>query len=149
MTLKPNNENTNCLVACDSETVNRGGCACHNRIIYKTMRLLFYKTDENRWYVDLPEWKGSKADLEMVAGADVMLEYLSEGKRNVWLYVSEYCIEFSHNIKLIKEADDLGGGAYYLMPTFKGSAIDLKIWLCDVTKYVFGYFPENIYLWQD
>jgi len=33
-------------------------------------KLKFYKEADERWYVELPEWEGSKADLEMVAGAD-------------------------------------------------------------------------------
>jgi hypothetical protein len=39
--------------------------------------LRFYRTTEDRWYIDLPEWKGSIADLEMIEGADTMLDKLS------------------------------------------------------------------------
>lgn len=28
----------------------------------------FYKEETHRWYVDLPEWEGPKAALEMVDG---------------------------------------------------------------------------------
>lgn len=52
-------------------------------------KLKFYKEADERWYVELPEWKGSKADLEMVAGADTMLNYMSEGEDHINLYLSE------------------------------------------------------------
>ena len=41
------------------------------------MILNFYKEETNRWYVDLPCWSGLKEDLEMVEGADLMLDILS------------------------------------------------------------------------
>ena len=40
----------------------------------------FYKEETGRWYVDLPEWEGEKAELEMVLGADTFLEILSQGE---------------------------------------------------------------------
>ncbi len=39
-------------------------------------RLRFYKEEDHRWYVDLHEWNGSKEELEMVMGADIMLDYM-------------------------------------------------------------------------
>lgn len=42
------------------------------------------------WYVDLPEFKGPKAELEMVAGADDFLEMVagySPAKREVFLTI--------------------------------------------------------------
>jgi hypothetical protein len=30
------------------------------------MILNFVKEEDNRWYIDLPNWEGDKADLEMV-----------------------------------------------------------------------------------
>lgn len=36
--------------------------------------LKFEKDTSNRWYLILPEWKGDKSDLEMVCGADAMLD---------------------------------------------------------------------------
>ena len=52
-------------------------------------RLRLYKEEDNRWYVDLPDWTGSKSDLEMVAGADAMLDYFAEGENSIWLYISD------------------------------------------------------------
>ena len=100
------------------------------------MKHRFYKTKENRWYIDLPKWEGSIADLEMVAGADNMLDELSLNGDEVILDLSieDKGIDYS-----ILEFQQLtSGGADYTW----GNKI---IWLCDVTKFVFGGFPGRIY----
>jgi len=43
-------------------------------------------------------------------------------------------------------ATDWENGTFYHMPTYNGFTFNLKIWLCDVTKHVFGEFPKNIYI---
>jgi hypothetical protein len=46
----------------------------------------FYKDPDGRWYVDLPEYQGSKQDLEMVSGADAFLEILAQGEAMCWFW---------------------------------------------------------------
>ena len=41
------------------------------------MILSFVKEESNKWYVVLPEWEGDKEELEMVLGADELLDRLS------------------------------------------------------------------------
>lgn len=108
--------------------------------------LKFYKDPDNRWYVDLPEWEGTKAELEMVAGADTMLEYMAEGDNKVSIYMSEEPFENADEIVFKEIADDIGEGAYYKLNKYRGIEIGLDMWLCDVTKFVFGCFPEKIYI---
>lgn len=109
-------------------------------------RLKFIKEADNRWYVVLPEWQGSKADLEMVAGADTMLEYMAEGNGFVFLYLSETMFAGADELKFICLAEELGNGAYYKMEYYRGVGLNLDIWLCDVTKFVFGKFPSVIHV---
>ena len=101
----------------------------------------FYKTENDKWYIDLPEWKGSQADLEMVAGADKMLDVLSDNGDQIKIEVDYSCINKSNtHITLVldkKHQQILGGGADYYWG-------EEKIWLCDVTKVVFGFFPKYI-----
>jgi hypothetical protein len=103
----------------------------------------FYKTEENRWYIDLPEWEGSQSDLEMVAGADKMLDKLSDNGTKITLDVSDNYPDKSNwdkfvILELVEEYSPLlGGGAEYKW----GNEV---IWLCDVTKFVFGNFPNFI-----
>lgn len=100
----------------------------------------FYKESNGRWYVDLPEWRGGKWNLEMVEGADELLEYLkSDYKNDVRLFVSLQ--PFDDASVLEKIADDLfGDGADY-----KVVDSNEEIWLCGVTSWYYGYMPDKIY----
>lgn len=41
-------------------------------------KLTFVKEDDHRWFVVLPEWGGDKDELEMILGADTMLDVLAD-----------------------------------------------------------------------
>lgn len=111
----------------------------------KTTRVFrFYKEHSGRWYIDLPEWKGGKWHLEMVSGADTLLDLLKLDDRNdVELYVSlEY---FSGASTLEKSCDDpQGDGADYRFYNRKKKGLD-TLWLCGVTEWYYGTMPEKIY----
>jgi len=114
------------------------------------MRLFrFYKEGSGRWYVDLPEWEGSKDELEMVSGADTFLEILSQGESEVNVILSVTDFVGSDKLQLIKPGRlggwELGEGSWYKLDSYIGISYDLEMWLCDVTKFVFGGFPETIY----
>lgn len=108
--------------------------------------LHFIKEPSGRWYIDLPQWQGSKDDLEMVCGADTLLDLLADGKKEATLETS--LEDFEGAGKLIFKSLDIesGNGAYYSFDTddtISPSHIDM--WLCDVTKFVFGYFPNIVF----
>lgn len=108
------------------------------------MQLLkFYKDDKKDWYIDLPNWTGRKSALQMVTGADTLLDYIAEGKKEVLLYVDEDEFEGAESLTLINTC--WFNGADYRIDTYKNNYINHKIWLCNVTKHVLGYFPEKIY----
>lgn len=109
-------------------------------------RLKFYKESDNRWYVDLPEWIGSKAELEMVAGADAMLEYMAEGEDHVWLILSKEEFENADKLDFLRLATEIENGAFYKLQNYRGVEIGLEMWLCDVTKFVFDDFPKTIFI---
>lgn len=109
----------------------------------KTLR--FYKEISGKWFVDLPDWTGDKADLEMVSGADSMLDIICEGENEILLMFSEKKINKSNKLQFIKLATDIGNGAYYKLDKYSGIEFNLEIWLCDVTKFVFGYFPKQMF----
>ena len=104
----------------------------------------FNKEEDNRWYIELPEWEGSHADLEMVAGFDKLLDYYSpDGKTSSMNVTGEYDEYFDGAIELTKQ-EETGGGAVY---TVEGCPVVNQVWLCYVTKFVFnGRLPEKIYL---
>jgi hypothetical protein len=109
----------------------------------------FYKTEVGRWYVDLPEWEGSVDELEMVAGADLFLDILSENEQTVNVVLSTVPFEGDDVLELQRYGDieswEMGTGAWYRLLEYKGIDYELTMWLCDVTKFVFDEFPKNIY----
>jgi len=108
----------------------------------------FYK-NEIEWYVDLPayvEQGGTIEDLQMVEGADVMLDIVSNGNKKVDLNISSEKFEGADQLILKKMGEPLKGGAYYYMKEFEGKEVNLTMWLCKVIEFVFGEIPENIFL---
>lgn len=105
------------------------------------MKTFKFIKESNRWFIELSEWKGDKDDLEMVCGADIMLDILAQGELVVYLSISEYKFEESDfTLTFIKEIND--GGLYNLDSTFHS----FEVWLCHVTKFVFnGKFPKILY----
>jgi hypothetical protein len=105
--------------------------------------LKFKKEEDNKWYIDLPEWTGDKADLEMVAGADTLLDILSNNSNTATIEVSETPIE---NAIKLKKLHHIYGGAEYKI--FDCPGVE-KAWLCKVTKFVYGgYMPNYLFIKQ-
>ncbi len=115
----------------------------------------FYKEKTvtgKKWYVDFPEWKGDKWELEMVLGADTMLDIIAgPGKREVFLSLSDRPFKIEETdtdaFKLEKIADTpVEGGAIYFLKEWHGVEHNLEMWLCHVTGHVFGHLPQTIYI---
>lgn len=110
----------------------------------QTYTFYFYREDDGSWYIDFPEYIeqgiGTKENLEMVAGADQMLEYFAPN--------GAITITFSNaplpncNLSLKRLVTDLWGATYIMRSTpFK------VLWLCNVSKYIFnGKHPNSLYL---
>ena len=116
----------------------------------------FYKDNEG-WFIDLPEFLemglGTKGNLAMVAGSDLLLDELSENKSEVILEFSDQPFDgYEHHLEvdefgmdideLIEYGHPIEIGGYYIR-----KSDGFKIWLCQVTKWVFGgTYPNNIYV---
>ena len=98
-----------------------------------------FNKEDGRWYIDLPHWEGPKSALEMVGGADTLLDHLSNNGDTVLLSLSteKECPEGYQTLKRIVQTPP-NGCIYHL---------GIKpVWLCDVTKFVFaGIFPKRIH----
>lgn len=126
----------------------------------------FNREDEDRWYIDLPNWPWKKENLEMVCGADRILDILSEGKDRVRLQVkpAEEPLDEDEVHDLIQEGwleveqthYSLTGGATYTARGYKtdqfvpnhslsGQSMKQTLWLCPVTLFVFGHYPKYFY----
>ncbi len=110
------------------------------------MKELNFTKENNKWYIDLPEWEGSKEDLQMVLGADDMLDVLSEGEDSVSIVADEESFDGAMLLSLVRETPELDQGAEYVLREVNGEIINHSVWLCDVTKFVYGGFPEKLYL---
>lgn len=104
----------------------------------------FTREEDDRWYVDFPNWPLSHDHLEMVAGADDLLDILNDGTDHVKLMVST--TEMERSIVLNKEKSALTKGAFYTIETrLRDWAPKKKLWLCPVTLTVLGHYPQKIY----
>lgn len=111
----------------------------------RDIRFYLDKTDW-LWYADIPEWEGPKSDLEMVMGADKMLEIMTQGETEITLSFSTSKPDIPvSTLSLVKLGDSEGGG-YYNFDTFQGIEYEMSVWLCDVTKFVFGDIPDYLYI---
>ena len=122
----------------------------------------FYKekglyAEADRWYVNLPDYPGPKAELEMVEGADKMLDYVLHiychaQDSTVRLYVDTVSFEGSSQLIMIegdrqqKEIVETCGGRYYFLEFFEDQEVNIVMWLCPVMEYVFGTYPEFVYI---
>ncbi len=124
-------------------------------------RIRFIK-EVGLWYADLPEFLeqglGTKNNLLMVDGADTFLDLLSENGEDVTLDISE--TEFAgYQAKLRKISlgknqallDNVGHepveyGAFYEVSELDGKSFSHRLWLCPVTEYVFGRYPEEMWV---
>jgi hypothetical protein len=100
----------------------------------------FNKDPDGRWYVDLPEWEGERGELEMVLGADMLLNILANGCDWVDVKMSE--TPFSSGCKMLIHDTAESELGWYNNDAWHGPT---SIWLCSVTEFVFGYYPDVIY----
>jgi hypothetical protein len=115
----------------------------------KTYR--FIKTGEE-WFIDLPEYieqGGNYGDLQMVDGADTMLEVMAGEGDTVTLTIATEPFAGADELILTEKCDPYIGGGYYLMKTYRGKEINQRMWLCQVTEFVFGNLPERIFVRQE
>jgi hypothetical protein len=101
----------------------------------------FVKENDYRWFAEIPEWEGDRDELEMVMGADTMLDIISQGEDQVYVSLStEEFKGYEYLLTLKEEAYE--GGNYHLV----GKNVEFDVWLCHVTKFVFGELPVKIYI---
>ena len=106
----------------------------------------FYKNDQGEWWLKLPEWKGDPEDLQMIEGADEWLDLISEGQLSVELEMSDDFFENAATLTLLRvREENFGGGGIYYLETYQAKKTDLKLWLCEVTSFVFDYMPQKLY----
>lgn len=102
------------------------------------------------WYCDIPGWpKEYFPNTLMVSQADLLLDKLSKGKSNrVFLdvYISCHKKDLKDYMVLTKKYSSIHGGAYFTLSNSNlPEHLFTNIWLCPVTLFVLGSYPEYIY----
>ena len=126
-----------------------------------TTKTLGFIKDNDIWYADLPQFleqgQGTRENLMMVDGADTFLDILSNHSKQVTLGIAPEAFKgYQTSMKkfrkgLNKPLLDLVGhapvdyGAYYQVHEMHNKPYDHQLWLCPVTEYVFGNYPDTIY----
>ena len=106
----------------------------------------FTKEANDKWYVDFPNWPLSHDNLEMVAGADDLLDILNDDTDHVRVEVK---LKQAEGIQLTKVHSALTKGAFYTVDGVRGwenpNTIRRKqLWLCPVTLTVLGHYPKHL-----
>lgn len=116
------------------------------RIITREMS---FEKERGTWYAVIPEWLGPKSALAMVAGADTLLDELSGNKYYITLEVSNN--ESKYSEWLLSQSDVYkatlieDNGTYAVNLDTEHGMKYRTFWLCSVTNFVFGKYPESIY----
>ena len=131
----------------------------------KHFTLKFHKEVDGqiaRWYYDFPHWGFNKNNLEMVAGADTLLDYYADGQNQVTLeiYVSKE-LKWKHScnpefdtykgedlFKNTKFWDRIQLGRGYAGTNYNrdNAIVTNTFWICPVTLFVLGRYPNFIYV---
>lgn len=115
-----------------------------------------YEPDDNLWYIDMP-WPGDRYNLAMVAGADKLLDRLSDNDRTqgnrkanrvrVLVRPSKAPMpEMKEQgyIECVQQYATITGGSTYKV--YGLADFTREIWICPVTLTVLGHYPKYIYI---
>ena len=108
----------------------------------------FTKEDDGCWYVDYPDWPFDHHNLMMVEGADDLCELLSYDGTHTKIKV---CVNIASDrmpkgwFRIAKEDSSITGGAHYQVDLVAANTFGAYIWLCPVTLFVLGQYPD--YMW--
>ena len=122
-------------------------------MIYRFVKLA------DKWFIDIPDWTGDINELQMVMGAETLLENVSKifdfhTEREVTLDIfqeheTNQNMEHPAYVRLSLMDIDTEG-ATYLMDDISAKKYNMEnnplIWLCNVTKFLFDIFPYKLYI---
>lgn len=113
------------------------------------VKIRFFKQD-NKWYADIPNH--TLEENEMVMGADVVLDVLSNGKEVVFIVVTDEYPGWNTPLVFYRREHDEEGAFYDVDGVLLANFLNIlgitkpEIWICNVTHDIFGEHPEKIYL---
>jgi len=119
------------------------------------IELTFYKEGSTWLAYNKELWEGGmKYSCTMVAGTDEVLNMLAEGNTKLTLLISQTYIR-DYRIYLVSadegEFEGETGGDYLVSGYINenrtlGTFGAYRVWLCQVTKYIFGFYPQVMFV---
>ncbi len=113
----------------------------------------FTKEDDGLWYVDYPNWPFDHHNLLMVDGTDKLCELLSyDGKHTKVSVIPSkedkdiQSYDINERFQLRRTEWGLTEGATYQVNLNQFKRFGAFIWLCPVTLFVLGEYPEYMYI---
>ena len=112
----------------------------------KEYELQFNHEEDGLWYIDFPNWPFDHENLMMVSGADDLCEFLTADDKVTRVKVIPAKKEEKHEgyFKLTKVRSGLTSGSTYTVEGLNG--FNKNIWICPVTLFVLGQYPDYIYV---
>ena len=115
----------------------------------KHYRLHFIKKD-NKWFYDFKWWGFDYGNLEMVSGADVLCELFSNGKNETTVDIIASKKKEYHPDYEEWSGDDLLGESsidkFFWGRTYTSTSGKENFWICPVTLFVLGRYPNYLYI---
>lgn len=116
-------------------------------IFRKNLYTIHFIKVKGLWYCDIPHWPKAFFDnAQMVAGAARLLESLSKGNDEITLEVGfnkeHLPLPVNRYNRAHKTASALTNGAFYDVMAYDFQS---SIWICPVTLFVVGKYPEWIF----
>lgn len=115
------------------------------RIFFRRLKVSFKKVYAD-WYCDIKGWPEKFFPNSLMVGdASMLIQLMSGGEDYVSFDVvpSKKEIEEERLIKLTLYKSSITGGGYY--STQVGEMKLAHVWLCSVTLFVLGRYPQYIY----
>lgn len=127
----------------------------------KVFHLKFNKESDGAWYIEFPGYPFAHHNLMMVAGADLLCDYVAEAEGHPLRAIVDVTV--NDNLldgrvpDIVMERIEKGYGATYqnrlpsgLAPLYSSNGHDVEIetaWLCPVTLLVLFQYPQKINLY--
>lgn len=101
---------------------------------------LGFVRENGAWYADIKNWpKQAKAACLMVGEASYLLSYYAGSNDYIKFNITTNACD--HLAWLSKRKEDDHGATYIC----NNPGLS-EVWLCNVTKFIFGEHPQNIYI---
>lgn len=113
-----------------------------------THKINFYKEESGKWYLNFPEWRGEKEELETTPEMVFLLESLTQGGDSVYFQAGDEKFSGASSLILIKAEYGANPKGLYLLPSYGGKDLNFKVLLGKGIKELFGKFPETLWFYK-